>query len=167
MPHLAKQLAALALVLALGSVLAQDVHSGHSAQSSGFSQREQEVMPFDLDVTLHTFRTSKQGGYERVTAKNPKDILNITSIREHLAKEAGRFAQGDFSDPAYLHGEDMAGLSILQEAAASGVLMVSYTELPDGAELTFITDDETVLAALHVWFDAQVSDHGNHAAADD
>ena len=71
-------------------------------------------MPFDLNATLHTFEKSDQGGSERVTADNPEDNRNITLIREHLEKEAERFARGDFCDPAYLHGEDMAGLSTLR-----------------------------------------------------
>ena len=163
MPHFGERLAASVLVLILGGTLAQDDHSGHSAQDADFSQREQEVMPFDLDATLHTFEKSDQGGFERVTADNPEDNRNIALIREHLEKEAERFAHGDFSDPAYLHGEDMAGLSTLEEAAAAGRLRVSYANLPDGAELTFVADDNTVLAALHAWFDAQVNDHGEHA----
>lgn len=61
----------------------------------------------------------------------------------------------------------MAGLSTLEEAAAVGRLRVSYRDLPDGAELTFRAYDETVLAALHAWFDAQVNDHGDHATEGD
>lgn len=163
MPHFGKRLAASVLVLILGGTFAQDDDSGHSTQDADFPQREQEVMPFDLNATLHTFEKSDQGGSERVTADNPKDSRNITLIREHLENEAERFARGDFSDPAYLHGEDMAGLSTLEEAAAAGRLRVSYADLPDGAELTFVADDTTVLVALHAWFDAQINDHGEHA----
>lgn len=167
MPHLAKRLAASILVLTLGGAIAQDDHSSHTPQDPNFSQREQEVMPFDLDATLHTFEKSEQGGFERVTVKNAEDERNIALIRDHLRKEADLFARGDFSDPAYLHGADMAGLSILEEAAAAGRLTVSYTDVPDGAELTFGAANETVLAALHAWFDAQVNDHGDHATEGD
>lgn len=167
MSHLAKRLAASILVLTLGGAIAQDDPSSHTPQDPGFSQREQEVMPFDLDATLHAFEKSEQGGFERVTVKDVEDERNIALIREHLRKEADLFARGDFSDPAYLHGEDMAGLSTLEAAASAGRLTVSYTDMPDGGELTFGAGDETVLAALHAWFDAQVNDHGDHATEGD
>ena len=167
MSQLAKRSAAFLLVLTLGNTFAQGNHSGHSTQDANFAQREQEVMPFDLDATLHTFEKSDQGGFERVTVKNAEDARNIALIREHLAKEAKLFARGNFSDPAYLHEPDMAGLNTLEDAAAAGSLRVNYTDLPDGAELTFAVEDDTVLAALHAWFDAQVSDHGDHATEGD
>lgn len=154
-------------MLSLGGVFAQGDHGGHSTQDADFSQREQEVMPFDLDATLHTFEKSEQGGFEQVTVKDAEDERNIALIREHLRKEADLFARGNFSDPAYLHGADMAGLSVLEEAAAAGRLTVSYTDMPGGAELTFGAASETVLAALHAWFDAQVDDHGEHATEGD
>ena len=121
------------------------------------------MLPFDLDATLHTFEKSNRGGCERVTAHHPEDDRNIVLIREHLEKDAERFTRGDISDPAYLHGEDTAGLSILEEAAAAGGLRVDYGDLPDGAALTLSAGDDTVLAALHAWFDAQVNDYGHHA----
>jgi hypothetical protein len=165
--HLAKRFATFILILSLDGAFAQGDHGGHSAQDADFSQREQEVMPFDLGATLHTFEKSEQGGFERVTVKEAGDDRNIALIREHLRKEADLFARGDFSDPAYLHGTDMAGLSTLEDAAAAGRLSVIYANLPDGAELTFRAYDETVLAALHAWFDAQVNDHGDHATEGD
>lgn len=167
MSKLAKRFAAFLLVFTLGNTFAQSNHNGHSTQDANFAQREQKVMPFDLDATLHTFEKSDQGGFERVAVKDAEDVRIIALIREHLAKEAKLFARGDFSDPAYLHGADMAGLSTLEDAAAAGSLKVSYSDLPDGAALTFAVEDETVLTALHAWFDAQVSDHGDHATEGD
>ena len=35
-----------------------------------------------------------------------------------------------------------------------------------GFEVSQTEEDEKVLSALHVWFDTQVKDHGNHATAD-
>lgn len=163
MPHFPKSLVVSILVLTLDGVFAQGDHGGHSTQDADFSQREQEVMPFDLNATLHTFEKSEQGGFERVTVKEAGDDRNIALIREHLRKEADLFARGDFSDPAYLHGADMAGLSTLEKAAAAGRLRVSYRDLPDGAELTFGAANETVLTTLHAWLDAQVNDHREHA----
>jgi len=155
--------AALALALG-GCVYAQaDTHRHKGHSDTSFAQREQEVMPFDLEATLHTFQETPWGGRQRVTVKNSKDVRNTALIRSHLKEEEWRFAHGDFSDPAYLHGEDMPGLVTLQEAAASGALRVSYQELVNGAQLTFKAEDAAVIEALHAWFEAQVADHGAHA----
>jgi hypothetical protein len=35
--------------------------------------------------------------------------------------------------------------------------------LSDGAKLTFASKDTTVINAIHVWFDAQLKDHGKDA----
>ena len=121
------------------------------------------ILPFSLEQTLHIFEDTATGGIERVIAQ-PGDTENIRLIREHLKEEAERFAQGDFSDPAYLHGETMSGLSELREAGEAGKLEVAYESLPEGAQLTFESDDPTVVIALHLWFQAQVADHGDPAS---
>jgi len=55
----------------------------------------------------------------------------------------------------------MPGLSDLQAGAAK--ITVSYTPLPDGAQLTYTTEDRRLITALHQWFGAQLSDHGHDA----
>jgi hypothetical protein len=56
----------------------------------------------------------------------------------------------------------MPGLAALN-AAAPGSIVISYSEIPEGAELTYRTQDPALVAALHQWFTAQVSDHGPDA----
>jgi hypothetical protein len=100
-----------------------------------------------------------------VSSKEANDGENIALIREHLAKEAPLFAKGNFADPAYLHGDEMASLAALQAAGQAGKLNVRYEELPSGAQLVYTSDDAEVVVALHLWFQAQVSDHGEHAVS--
>jgi len=61
-------------------------------------------MPFPLEQTTHVFRSSADGGTQRVVAKDRDDAEQIRLVREHLREEADRFAQGDFTDPAAIHG---------------------------------------------------------------
>lgn len=157
-------------VLFIGSVIAQEHgtthdarHKGNSAQAADFAVREQAVMPFDVTATLHVFEDTATGGVQRVLADDPDDAENITLIRSHLKDEAARFAKGDFSDPGFLHGEEMPGLADLEAAGAAAQLTVSYDELADGAEISYVSDDPRVVIALHLWFQAQVVDHGEHA----
>lgn len=148
--------------LLLGSVPGASI----AAADGALSRQEQvarggaAVMPFDLARTKHFFDDNARGGIETVTANDKGDRGQIALIRAHLATEAKRFGRGDFSDPAKIHGSDMPGLATL--SAAGGKLRVTYKKLPKGASLTFVSDDKTVIAAIHDWFAAQRADHAAH-----
>lgn len=126
--------------------------------------RSHTVMPFEMSQTLHIFNMTESGGVQRVIARDPDQSDQIAMIRRHLKHEAERFQQGDFGDPAKLHGQDMPGLKEL-EAGASDI-QVSYNEVPAGAEIIFQTDDLHLLTAIHRWFGAQLSEHGADARAE-
>jgi hypothetical protein len=49
-----------------------------------------------------------------LTADDPADNERISLIRERLHEEASKFARGDFSHPAEIHGENMPGLRGLE-----------------------------------------------------
>ena len=53
------------------------------------------VMPFDLDRTMHVFKTTDTGGIETVIAKDTADREQIELIQQHLQHEAMRFGEGD------------------------------------------------------------------------
>jgi len=127
-------------------------------------QMSHHVMPFAMANTVHVFSMTETGGVERVLVRDPGDREQITLIRQHLRHEAEKFQQGDYSDPARLHGSTMPGLAELQANAAH--IRVSYQELPDGAQITFETDDLPSLTAIHRWFGAQLSEHGADARAE-
>jgi hypothetical protein len=118
------------------------------------------VMPFDLDATTHVFEKLQDGGLQTVVA-DAQDPSQVALIRAHLADEAERFARGDFHDPAMIHGEDMPGLHAL--VMGHDRLQITYREVDRGAEIRYASDDPALVAAIHQWFDAQLSDHGRHA----
>lgn len=120
-----------------------------------------EVMPFDVSKTVHIFKMTEQGGVERVVTRVSGDKEQAALIRQHLQHEAMRFQNGDYSDPAHLHGMDMPGLADLQKGASR--IKVSYAALPNGAEIGFETADLHMLTAIHRWFGAQLSEHGADA----
>jgi len=121
------------------------------------------VMPFDMTKTVHVFTMTESGGIERVIVKDERDHRQVMLIRQHLRKEAARFSEGDYSDPASLHGASMPGLKELR--AGRKRVAVSYADVPDGAQVTFRTTDSHLLTAIHRWFGAQLSEHGADARA--
>jgi hypothetical protein len=135
--------------------------SSRVARQAEVAARGANVMPFDLERTTHIFESQTDGGLQQVVADAPGDTEQIALIRSHLQEEAARFQRGDFDDPAAIHGDSMPGLAALRAGYAQ--IDVAYSELPDGAQIRYTTDDPAMISALHAWFAAQLSDHGGHA----
>jgi hypothetical protein len=126
------------------------------------SELGQDVMPFSLNGTTHIFTKNAQGGIQRVVVKNSSDTAQVTLIRQHLQEIREQFLKGDFSGPSHIHGQDMPGLAQLRDAKA-GQIAIAYRGIQGGAQLSYQTSDAALVAALHKWFDAQLSDHGKDA----
>ena len=121
------------------------------------------VMPFDLDKTKHTFTNTADGGDQTVTVRDPRDPEQLDLLREHLREIAEEFSAGNFAAPAAIHGSAMPGLETLQARPDS--YTITYIEQPDGAKLEYRSTDAEIIAALHDWFDAQLTDHGADATS--
>ncbi|MEI6708184.1 MAG: hypothetical protein WCK96_13745 [Methylococcales bacterium] len=99
---------------------------------------------------------------QQVIVKDPNNNEQIKLIRQHLSKISSEFKKGDFSNPAKIHGKDMAGLDVLRNTKPEQI-SIEYKELPNGAEINYASKDVKVIEAIHQWFDAQLSDHARHA----
>jgi hypothetical protein len=126
------------------------------------SQRGKDVMPFRLPATAHIFTKSAEGGIQRVVVKKSSDTTQVKLVRKHLQEIREQFLKGDFSGPSHIHGQDMPGLAQLK-GSTPGQIVIAYKDVKDGAELSYKTADATLVAALHRWFDVQLSDHGKDA----
>jgi hypothetical protein len=149
-------------VMVLGGTASGSEGSSTAARQAEVTARGAQVMPFDLEQTLHIFQLLDDGGLQTVTAKDPANREQITLIQAHLQEEAAKFQRGDFSDPAKIHGEEMPGLAALK--AGAGQIEIQYLPLPDGAQIRYTTKDPTLVMAIHHWFMAQRADHGRHAS---
>ena len=147
------------VVFGLGGCSGND---GTSRQDE-VAMRGAAVMPFDLNKTHHAFEQNATGGVETVRALDPADSAQIGLIRSHLRSVATKFASGDFSDPMAIHGDQMAGVGALSAGASR--VKIEYAELHDGAKITYASDEPVLIGAIHDWFNAQVSDHGQHAGS--
>jgi len=125
------------------------------------AERGAQVMPFGLEQTTHIFKKLESGGVQQVIVKEGADAEQIRLIQTHLSQEAEKFGIGDFGDPAQIHGDAMPGLAVLRERASE--IDVQYTDLDNGGQIEFTSVNPELIAALHAWFDAQLSDHGMHA----
>ena len=153
---------AAAAVLAVLGCATPEPSADLAARRVAVAAAGSQVMPFDLDATVHVFETTEFGGIQQVVA-DTGDSRQVALIREHLEAEAGRFARGDFHDPAMVHGPEMAGLHRL--VMGHERLSIEYGEIGRGAEIVYRSKDPSLVAAIHAWFDAQLRDHGEHARA--
>ena len=135
--------------------------SSGGARQAEVATRGAQVMPFDLEQTMHIFQSLDDGGLQTVTAKDPANREQIALIQAHLKQEAEKFQRGDFSDPAKIHGEEMPGLAQLK--AGAGQIDVQYLPVADGAQIRYTAKEPTLVMAIHHWFVAQRADHGRHA----
>jgi hypothetical protein len=150
---------AAVLLSMTGSATAQ---RATEARQAVVAERGSAVMPFDLERTVHAFVKTPEGGVQRVLSKNAGDTTEIVAIRQHLAEIADAFRRRDFRAPRSIHGDAMPGLEVLERATADA-FVVSDAMIEFGAEIRYTSEDPAVIAAIHDWFDAQVSDHGHHA----
>jgi len=139
-----------------------------SAQESASSERLEavaqagaQVMPFDLERTTHSFLDRAWGG-EQIVVSDDGDAQQVALIRAHLSAEAAKFSRGDFASPEAIHGHDMPGLAVLHDQHAA--INVAYSEVPNGASITYRSQDSALVGAIHEWFEAQRTDHGPHAS---
>lgn len=131
-------------------------------RQSEVAERGKDVMPFSLPATTHIFSKSAEGGVQQVIAKKVDDTAQVKLVRQHLKEIRAQFLKGDFSGPSHIHGQDMPGLAELRDAKP-GQVDIAYKNVNGGAELIYKTANASLVAALHKWFDAQLSDHGKDA----
>jgi hypothetical protein len=131
-----------------------------SKQVDEVQQRTQQVVPYALDQTQLTFTKTVHGGVQHVVVKSADNTRQIKLIQENLLKMANDFRNGDFSVTERIHGADMPGLTQLKMAETDDIKF-EYKALPNGAQIHYSTEYPQYVQALHEWFDAQMSGHGN------
>lgn len=129
----------------------------HSAE---VHHRMQLSVPYAVDETLQTFTKTVHGGVQHVVTKSPDNIKQIKLVQAHLAKLAEQFRKGDFSATERVHGPDMPGLALLKTAQPDDI-KIEYKPLDNGGQIHYSTEYVPFIQAIHVWFDAQIGEHGN------
>ncbi|RZF26202.1 aspartate carbamoyltransferase [Paraburkholderia sp. UYCP14C] len=160
---LAAVVAAATAFLLEAAGFASSARAESTPHQKDIAQHGAEVMPFSLAATTHIFTKTSDGGIQQVVARG-HDSKQVALIQRHLAAIARQFSMGDFEAPETIHGKDMPGLATLR-TAQPGSLKIHYRDLPDGGEIAYRSAEPRVVAALHEWFDAQLSDHGHDAMA--
>lgn len=98
------------------------------------------------------------GGVGEVANIDPHDTRDVGLVRTHPEHDAGRFRNGDFSDPTAIYGTDMPGVYHLE--AGPDRLEADYVSVRGGERVAYASTDPVLVDAPNARFDAQTSDHG-------
>jgi hypothetical protein len=129
----------------------------HAQHMKDLDERGDATMGFDHERTTHHFLITDQGGVIQVEANDPKDTESRDQIRHHLAGIAGKFAAGDFSDPAKIHDRVLPGVP--EMIRLKGAITWRYEEKERGGQVVITTADPAARSAVHDFLRAQIADH--------
>jgi hypothetical protein len=82
--------ALLTAMVTLGTVWGAE-GAATAARQAEVATRGAQVMPFDLEQTMHVFESLEDGGLQVVRAKDPANREQIALIQTHLQDEADKF----------------------------------------------------------------------------
>lgn len=151
------------LVLSGVSLAVQAQASVSAERLDAVAQRGAQVMPFNLEQTMHHFSKTPMGGVQQVVVKNPQNQADLIAIQRHLSNLSTRFAAGDFSGPQSIHGQDMPGTKML--ALNAQRIRFKYQDLGEGGQIEMLSTEPDLIMAIHQFLDAQLTDHARHAQA--
>lgn len=149
------------LLVIAGIACADDTRrdDGEDSVFAALQSRGHEAMGVDQYTSSHRFDPLPDGGRIELQ-RDSTDRAGVETIRAHMGVIAGRFSQGDFAIPGFVHAQEVPGTRIMAERKAR----ISYEahDLPGGAEVRIRTTDSTALAAVHAFLAFQRGDHRAH-----
>jgi hypothetical protein len=138
---------------------------GQTPQTSAAgAARGDEAMGFDQMKTTHHFKLLSDGGTIEITANDPLDLASRDAIRQHVAKIAAMFGQGDFNVPTLVHGQTPPAVDTLKRLKSE--LSYAPENLPNGGRVQITTSNSEALKAVHDFLRFQIQEHktGNSLA---
>lgn len=116
-----------------------------------------EGMGFSQTTTTHHFILTADGGMVQVTANDPKNADQISTIQMHLKHIAGMFSEGNFDIPHFVHDQTPPGVPTMKKLG--NVIHYSAEMLDGGARVKIATDSPEGIAAVHDFLRFQIKDH--------
>ena len=140
------------------SLMTPGLSHGQTAQTStGGAARGDEVMGFDQEKTTHHFKLLAKGGAIEITANDPSDVASRDAIRQHVAKIAAMFGQGNFDLPSLIHQQKPPGTDTMKQL--KGTISYAAENLPNGGRVQITTANSDALNAVHDFLRFQIQEH--------
>ncbi|MGH7526779.1 MAG: hypothetical protein ACREMX_08735 [Gemmatimonadales bacterium] len=156
--HLVAPLLAIATACGRGPATAENRRAAAAADTAfaGVQDRGHVAMGVDQFTSTHIFESLPDGGRIELQ-RDEADSAGAAQIRMHLREIAGRFADGDFALPGFVHARAVPGTSVM--AARRERITYTVDSLPRGAALRLRTADSAAVRAIHEFLAFQRQDH--------
>lgn len=140
------------LFLALAGFAQDDHHAGVVGRGESHAG-----MGFSQTTTTHHFLLTASGGVVQVTANDPRNTVQVDTIRMHLKHIAEMFSEGNFDIPHFVHDQTPPGVPTMKKLGAE--IHYSPEMLKDGARVKIETSSPEGVAAVHDFLRFQIKDH--------
>ncbi len=121
------------------------------------SARGAEAMGFDQEKTTHHFKLLSDGGAIDITANDPSDVAGRDAMRQHVAKIAAMFTEGNFTIPMLVHEQTPPGVDAMKRLK----IELSYTpeNLPNGGRVRITTANPAARSAVYDFLRFEIQEH--------
>lgn len=138
-------------------LMSNPVHGQTPQTSSAILARGVEAMGFDQEKTTHHFTLLPDGGMIEITANEPSDVTTRDAIRQHVAKIAGMFTEGNFGIPTLVHGQTPPGVDTMKRLKST--IFYAAENLPNGGRVQITTENLEARNAVHDFLRFQIREH--------
>jgi hypothetical protein len=131
--------------------------SPDAAHFHGVDERGDKGMGFSHKMTGHHFHLLADGGAIEVEANNPSDASSQKAIQQHMTMIAGKFSQGDFSLPMFIHATNPPGMETMKRLKHEITYAAENTAR--GAQVKITTKNPEAVNAIHEFLRFQITEH--------
>jgi hypothetical protein len=129
----------------------------HPERHAGMDRRGDQAMGFSQSKTTHHFLLKRDGGSIEVEANETADQASSEQIRQHLARIAQMFAEGDFNVPMFVHAQNPPGVPAMKRLRAE--IKYEFEKTERGGRVRLRTGNAEALAAIHDFLRFQIEEH--------
>ena len=144
-------------IVAFLFVTLNPLHAQTPPSTSASIVRGGDAMELNQEKTTYRFKLLPDGGAIEITGNDPSDAATRDAIRQHVAKIAAMFEEGNFSIAMPVHGQKPPSVDTMQRL--KGRLYYTRENLPSGGRVQITTENSQALKAVHEFLRFQIREH--------
>ena len=129
----------------------------HSERHAEMNRRGDQGMGFSQAKTTHHFLLKRDGGSIEVEANNSSDQASRDQIRQHLARIAQMFTEGNFETPMFVHAQTPPGVPAMKQFSSE--IKYEFEKTERGGRVRIRTSNAEALEAIHQFLRFQIEEH--------
>lgn len=139
------------------SATAKSGDASHTGRHAEMDKRGDQAMGFSQSKTTHHFLLRRDGGAIEVEARDPQDEASRDQIRQHLARIAQMFAEGNFDTPMFIHAQSPPGAAEMKRRRLE--IKYEFEKTERGGRVSIRASSAEALEAVHEFLRFQIKEH--------